>query len=41
MYFSLEKYKDAKSIFTILLNENPKYSKRDNIDKMMSVIGNL
>ena len=41
IYFSLEKYNEAKSIFTILLNENPSYSKRDNIDKMLSAIKNL
>ncbi len=41
IYFSLEKYKEAKTVFNILLTENPSYSKRDNIDKMLSVIGNL
>ena len=41
MYFTLEKYSEAKSVFTILLNENPSYSKRDNIDKMLSAIKNL
>ena len=40
IYFSQEKYKEAKSIFNILLNKNPNYPKREQIDKMLSLIGN-
>ena len=40
IYFSQEKFSDAKSILKIILAENPSYPKRDNIDKMLSIIGN-
>ena len=39
LYFLSEKYKEAKSVFTVLLNENPKYSKREKVDRMLSIIG--
>ena len=39
-YFSLNRYKEAKSAFNILLAANPNYSKRAQIDQMMSIIGN-
>lgn len=39
-YFSLNKYKEAKSTFNILLTSNPGYPKREQIDKMLSIIGN-
>ena len=39
LYFSLKQYQNAKSIFHVLIKGKPDYEKREQIDKMLSVIG--